>query len=172
MFMHYHGGGVSHKPIFEATKCLLDDHNVLDKLPFIMEKEHEAQDSNSEMESDVEEDLDDNGEGKDKEGEGEGEDDIEGSGDEDGDENEDRGSSKEHDDEDIKGNGTRDPLTTEHLIDDDIVDEMDEFGYTSLDQVVVKDEDDDAPSDDDDLGAEDGKGQDYDEVEGMGFVDL
>lgn len=39
------------------------------------------------------------------------------------------------------------------------------MGYTGLDQVVVEDEDDD-------LGVENGEGQDYDEVEGMGFADL
>ncbi|KAG1727769.1 uncharacterized protein EDB91DRAFT_1253741 [Suillus paluster] len=51
---------------------------------------------------------------------------------------------------------------------------MDGFGYTSLDQVLVEDEDNDALLGDDALGAEDGEevGLNYDEVEGIRFADL
>ncbi|KAG1747923.1 uncharacterized protein EDB91DRAFT_1245396 [Suillus paluster] len=78
--------------------------------------------------------------------------------------------------EDDEGGETRDPLSTEYLIDDNIADEMDEFGYTGLDQVLVEDEDNNGLLDDDALGAEDGEelegGLNYDEAEGIGFADL
>ncbi|KAG2028813.1 hypothetical protein BDR03DRAFT_1019306 [Suillus americanus] len=169
MFMRYRGGGVGHKSICEATKCLLDDRDALDKLPFTIEKEREARDSDDEMVGTDVEDSDDDPAGEDED------EDIEGEDGEDGNENEDEGSSEDQDDED-DGDGIRDPLTTEHLIDDDIADEMDEFGYTGLDQVLVDDdlEDDDALLDEDALGAEDGEegGLNHEEAEGTGFTDL
>ncbi|KAG1894784.1 uncharacterized protein F5891DRAFT_984802 [Suillus fuscotomentosus] len=89
---------------------------------------------------------------------------MEGSDDEDEDEGSGSGSGsgedsdeERHEDEDNEGDANQDPHTTEYLIDDDIADEMDEFGYTGLDQVLVEDEDDDALLDDDALGAEDGE---------------
>lgn len=172
MFLRYRGGGVGHKPIHEATRCLLDDRDRLDQLPFTMEKMHETQDSDEEMTNDGE----DNDDPEDEE-DAEEEDAMEGSDDEDEDEG--SGSCEDsdeehHEDEDNEGDANQDPHTTEYLIDDDIADEMDEFGYTGLDQVLVEDEDDDALLDDDALGAEDGEegGLNYDEAEGVGFADL
>jgi len=37
MFMRYHGGVVGHKTTQEETKCLLGDHDKLDKVPFELE---------------------------------------------------------------------------------------------------------------------------------------
>ncbi|KAG2136442.1 hypothetical protein DEU56DRAFT_756347 [Suillus clintonianus] len=174
MFMRYRGGGVGHKPIHEATRCLLNDRDALDQLPFMMEKEREAQSSDDEMADSVEGGDNEEDESEDGESEEDNAIDIEDSADEDGNEDE-PGSGEDQDDE---GDGTDDPLTTEHLIDDDIADEMDEFGWlVEMDEfgwlVLVEDEDD-APPDDDDLGAEDGEERelDYDEAEGIGFADL
>jgi hypothetical protein len=91
------------------------------------------------------------------------------------DEEEDEEGHELEDAEDDEGDETQDLLTTEYLIDDDIADEMDEFGYTGLDQVLVEDEDDNGLLDNA-LGAEDGEelegGLNYDEAEEIGFADL
>ncbi|KAG2110435.1 hypothetical protein BD769DRAFT_1392256 [Suillus cothurnatus] len=91
------------------------------------------------------------------------------------DEEEDEEGHELEDAEDDEGDETQDLLTTEYLIDDDIADEMDEFGYTGLDQVLVEDEDGDGLLDNA-LGAEDGEelegGLNYDEAEEIGFADL
>ncbi|KAG2139960.1 hypothetical protein BD769DRAFT_1663132 [Suillus cothurnatus] len=88
------------------------------------------------------------------------------------DEEEDEEGHELEDAEDDEGDETQDLLTTEYLIDDDITDEMDEFGYTGLDQVLVEDEDSDGLLDNA-LGAEDGEelegGLNYDEAEEIGF---
>lgn len=38
MFMRYRGSGVGHNSIREATRCLLDGRDPLDKVPFMKEK--------------------------------------------------------------------------------------------------------------------------------------
>jgi len=51
--MRYRGGRVGHKSICEATRCLLDNHDPLDKVPFTSrrdsEKDRTAQNSDDEM---------------------------------------------------------------------------------------------------------------------------
>ncbi|KAG1787994.1 uncharacterized protein HD556DRAFT_1312283 [Suillus plorans] len=101
-----------------------------------MEKMHETRDSDEKMTNNGEDDdnLEDE-EDAEEEGSGSDEDSEE----------------ECHKDKNNKEDVNQDPHTTEYLINDDITDEIDEFGYTSLDQVLVEDEDDDA------LGAEDGE---------------
>ena len=41
MFMRYRGGAVGHKTTYEETKCLLDDREALDKVPFELESERD-----------------------------------------------------------------------------------------------------------------------------------
>jgi hypothetical protein len=154
MFMRYRGGGVGHKSIREATRSLLDDRDPLDKIPFTKEKEHEAQGSEDEM-------MEDDGE---EEGDEEG-DETEGS--------EDELEETSEEDEQEGGDDTRTPLTTEQLIDDEVADEMDEFGYTGLDQILVEDEDEELlPDEEEALGAEDGEEGVINEGEEVGFADL
>lgn len=53
--MRYRGGGVGHKFICKATRCLLDDRDPLDKVPFTRdsEKDRTAQNSDGEMMEDA-----------------------------------------------------------------------------------------------------------------------
>ncbi|KAG1737817.1 uncharacterized protein EDB91DRAFT_1249494 [Suillus paluster] len=131
-----------------------------------MEKEHESRDSDEEMTDDGEDEEDteeeDTEEEDTEEEDSKEEDAMEGSDDKDEDED--------------SGSGDEDGDGEEYLIDNGIADEMDEFGYTSLDQVLVEDEDNDGLLDDDALGAKDGEelegGLNYDEAEGIRFADL
>ena len=53
--MWYHGGTVGHKTTYEETKCLLNDHDALDKVPFELESERDWEDQRrGESSSDVE----------------------------------------------------------------------------------------------------------------------
>jgi len=67
------------------------------------------------------------------------------------------------------------PFPAEQLIDDEIADEMGEFGYTGLDQILWDDEEDEdedkAGGYEGTLGTEDGKGV-SNEGEEIGFADL
>ena len=55
------------------------------------------------------------------------------------------------------------------LVDDDLLDEMDEFGYSGLDQVVEDEEELDQLAEDA-LGVEDGENVDWDEEEPHGYL--
>ena len=159
MFMQYRGSGVGHKSTCEATYCLLDDHDPLDKVPFTRESEKDgtAQNSDDEMMEDS---------GSEEEDEDKSDDQLS----DDGDEQE----GEEEATEVADGSGI--PFPAEQLIDDEIVDEMDEFGYTGLDQVLWDDEeeeDEDQPGGyEETLGAEDGEEGVSNEGEEVGFADL
>ena len=132
--MRYRGGGIGHKSIREATLCLFDDRDALDKQEFnlkhdrnLFDEEAEGTDDNVPM------------------------DDSSSSDEESGDESE----SEESAMEDIN------PACSERLIDDELGDEMDEYGYSGLDQVLEVDSDDAEMSGDEDaLGPEDGENPD------------
>jgi hypothetical protein len=53
--MRYRGGGVGHKSVCKVTRCLLDDRDSLDKVPFTRdsEKNRIAQSSDGEMMEDA-----------------------------------------------------------------------------------------------------------------------
>ena len=53
-----------------------------------------------------------------------------------------------------------DPARSEHLIDDELGDEMDEYGYSRLDQVLEVENDAEVSGDEDVLGPEDGENLD------------
>ena len=119
MFMRFRGGGVGHKSTCEATQCLIGDREDLDKRPFTLERERGP---------------------------------FEGS---DGDDVPMEGSSSAEEEESNESNedgsdvGGVDARDGQQLVDDELADEMDEFGYTRLDQVV---EDEVASGDEDALG--------------------
>ena len=133
MFMRYQGGGIGHKSIREATLCLFDDRDALDKQEFSLEHDRnlfdeEAEDTDDDVPMDESNSSDE----------------------ESGDESE----SEELEMEDI------DPACSEHLIDDELGDEMDEYGYSGLDQVLEVEDDAEVSDDEDALGPEDGENPD------------
>lgn len=128
MFMRYRGGGVGHKSTCEATRCLLDNRETLDKQPFILERDRNLFEEATE-ESGEDAPMDDSSSAKeesDKESDGDGSE-MEGIEVEDG----------------------------KQLVDDELDDEMHKFGYSGLDQVLDDDGDSQA-GDEDALGAENG----------------
>ena len=107
--MRYQGRGVGHKSIHEATLCLFDDCNALDKQEFNLEHDNNLFDEEAEgTDNDVPMD------------------DLSSSDEESGDESE----GKESAMEDIN------PACADRLIDNELGDEMDEYGYSRLDQVL------------------------------------
>ena len=130
MFMRYRGGGVRHKSTQEATCCLLHDCETLDKRSFTFEHNCEL----------FEEGI-----------EGSGEDDIP---------MDDPSSAEEESGEEGENNGSEvedgDVGDGEQRIDDELGDEMEEYGYSGLDQVLNDDEEDaEMFGDKDGLGPED-----------------
>lgn len=128
MFMRYRGGGVGHKSIREATRCLLDDHDKLDSQPFTLQGNHEspfAEDAEDSGNDDVLMD-----ESRDPEEGGSDEDEV------------------EMDNIDLEH--------VPQLIDNKLKDKMDEYGYNGLDQVLDNvEEDAEMPNDEDTLAPED-----------------
>ena len=64
--------------------------------------------------------------------------------------------------------GVIDPARSEHLIDDELGDKMEEYGYSRLDQVLGNDEDGQVSDGEDALSPEDGKNLDN----GLGYTEL
>ena len=146
MFMRFRGGGVGHKSMRNEMRCLLDDRDELDKRGFEKEKERSQSrselDATDEDEDMIDEDEDDEEDEEDEDGdaedEGEDEDDLEGG---------------EEGDEEV-------PAATpfEAYVDDEVADEMDEYGYSGLDQVINEDDENEEIEDDENaFGPEDGE---------------
>lgn len=158
MFMRFRGGGVGHKSTRRETSCLLDDRDKLDRVPFQREKERHGSefDESSEEDEDMDED-------EDLEEDGYG--DLEGS--DDGSEEASDGEEDCTDDEDDEV-----PVSAlfEAMVDDTVADEMDEYGYTGLDQVLDEDGAGEETDNADDFGPEDGEDV-IDEFED-GFAEL
>lgn len=152
MFMRFRGGGVGHKTMREETQCLLDDRDKLDKVPFIMESEMDKDQMELDDESDKEE--------EDSEDEEEDEDDEEESKD---------GNEMDEDEEDEEsGIGN----SSAALANEELVDEMDEFGYSGLDQVIEEFVEEELLVEEDGLGAEDGENVGDNEDEDDLYADL
>lgn len=165
MFMRYRGGAVGHKTTQEETKCLLGDRDKLDKVPFELECN---QDWYANEGSDVEMSGGDDGENvmEDEHEEGGGSDiEVDHSEGGDGEENE------IDSDESESGDMAGDPSSglSASLADDELLDEMEEFGYTGLDQVVQEEEELDYLGEDD-LGAEDGENDERDDLEPVAYL--
>ena len=152
--MQFRGGAVGHKTMQEETKCLLHDRNELDKVPFELEYERAGY---AKPESDVE-----MGSGED------GEDATEEDGHEEckAEENDAEDSEDEIDDDDSDAG---EQGLSAALANDALLDEMEEFGYTGLDEVVEEDEET-AYLGENDLGAEDGENVDWDELEPLVYL--
>jgi len=132
--MRFPGGGVGHKSTREATRCLLDDRETLDKEPFTLENDRDPFQETGE--NDVP---------------------MEGTSNSEGDESDESG--EQGSDIDSVGGGDDEPL-----IGDELADEMDEYGYTGLDQTLDENEGDaEISGDEDALGPEDG--EDPDEID-------
>ena len=157
--MCYHGGAVGHKTTSEEIKCLLNDHNKLDRIPFKLECEQEWK-AGEDMEM--------------------------GSGDSDSGEDvtEDQCNDRESDIEDNRSDGEADEVDGDNskiedatgdlglstsLADGELLDEIEEVGYTGLDQVVEEEEELDYLGEDE-LGAEDGENMDQDESEPLAYL--
>jgi hypothetical protein len=141
--MRYRGGAVGHKTMQEDTKCLLDDRDKLDKVPFELESEQSQEyrlGDDGEHDSDVDMEEEEEDSGTDSDGEME----------------EDASGEEDSDESDTSDDMAIDP--SKGLVDDDLLDEMDEFGYSGLDQ--VEDENNEGGNNhlgEDELGAEDGE---------------
>ena len=175
--MRYHGGAVGHKTMRKETKSLLEDRDKLDEIPFVLESEREQGFYRGSEDLDVEmdrRDMDD-GEDEDRErGDDENNDDMEGYSTDEGEVRGESGNgadseSDQGEDDETDSNGDADMVIDQDsistlLADDELLDEMDEFGYSGLDQVVEDEgheEDDDLAEDA--LGAEDGENEGWDE---------
>ena len=138
--MRFRGGGVGHKTTREETRCLLDDRDELDKVPFVMESEIDRDQMELDDEDEDEEDSEeDEEEDRDEDEEGENDNEMD----------EDEGS------EEGQESGAK--ISSATLANEELVDEMDEFGYSGLDQVVDQDDEGEELLEEDGLGAEDGE---------------
>ncbi|KAG6371360.1 hypothetical protein JVT61DRAFT_9567 [Boletus reticuloceps] len=111
--------------------------------------------------SDDQMELDDESDGDDSE------DSEDGNGDDDGDDDEmdeDRGNEE---DGELDGG-----VSSTALVSEELVDEMDEFGYSGLDQEVADDDKEEGQVEEDGLGAEDGKNARDNKDEDEFFADL
>lgn len=135
MFMRYRGGGVGHKSTCEATRCLFNDREKLDRQTFTFEHDREL----FEEENEDDTPMDDSSSMEEE--------------------------SSEESVQDVSETEGVDAGDDDQLIGDDLGDEMEEYGYSGLDQVLDDNEGDAETFDDEDaLGPEDGEGPD-DEVE-------
>jgi len=142
MFMQFRGRGVGHKSTCTEMHCLFDDHDTLDKLPFKMEKEwsqsrSESSEEDDDMPADKDKDKD-----KDKDSNDNGEDD-----DDEGEHNSDNDSKE--------GNELKHEVSAATpfvaYVDDQVANEMDEYGYSGLDQVANENEENEEINDDEDM---------------------
>lgn len=190
--MRYRGGAVGHKTIRNETKCLLDDRDKLDKIPFVLESEREQEFHRGSEDVEMDRGDIDDGEDEDEDGDGdenENNDEMEAYSTDDGEvrgestDGTDSGAEDVEDDESDQGEddetGSNDDMDmiidpgsiSTLLADDELLDEMDEFGYSGLDQVVEDEgheEDDDLA--DDALGAEDGENEGSGEDIAQGYL--
>lgn len=139
--MRFQGGGVGHKTTREETQCLLDDRDEHNKVPFVMESEINGDQMDLDDESDEDEEDSKEDEEEDRDEEEEGEDDNE---------MDEDGSSQESQESGIG-------ISSATLANEELVDEMDEFGYSGLDQVVDQDDEGEELPEEDGLGVEDGE---------------
>ncbi|KAG1842750.1 hypothetical protein DFJ58DRAFT_731909 [Suillus subalutaceus] len=152
MFMHFRGGGVGHKTTRRETSCLLDDQDDLDNSPFQQEKERHLPRFDKAFEGD--EDMDEHEDG-DKVGDSE----------EEADDSEETDSMDGEDGDEV-------PAPFEVMVDNTVADEMDEYGYSGLDQVLDEDgAGEETNNDVDDFGPEDGEDV-MKEFEEDSFADL
>jgi len=128
-------------------RCLLDDRDTLNKLPFKMEKEQfQSRSKSSEEDDDMageDEDNDSNDDGEDNSNDDDG-------GEHDSDEDSEEGNELEHEV----------PAATPFVayVDDKVADEMDEYGYSGLNQVANEDDENEEIDDEEDMfGPEDGE---------------
>ena len=121
---------MGHKTIHEATCCLLDDHDALDKKELALKHDCDLFDEGVEGSND-DVPMDDSSESEEESGD-------------------------ESKGEESEVNATE----SEHLIDDELGDEMEEYGYSRLDQVLEDEEDAKVSGDEDALGPEDGEDPD------------
>ncbi|KAF8546525.1 hypothetical protein OG21DRAFT_1479665 [Imleria badia] len=122
IFMRHRGGGVGHKSTRETTHCLLDDHETLDKQPLVFERDHNLSEATKESGEYVSMDK--------------------------------SSSAEEESDKETDEDGSEMEVEDGHneelvMVDDELEDEMDEFGYRGLDQVL--DSDDSGDSGDEDV---------------------
>ena len=123
MFMRFRGGGVGHKSTRKATCCVLDDHDALDKASFTFEHDQPGQGAEEDDEDGVSMD--------DASNDGEGDISMD-----------EASSSEEEGDQEGPGTEVADIRSGEQLVGNELADEMDEYGYTGLDQVVESDDED------------------------------
>jgi hypothetical protein len=132
MFMRFWGGGVGHKSMRTEMRCLLDDRNELDERGFEKGKKGPSQGVSWRQPKKIDEDEEDE---EDEDGDAEDEGEDENKNEEYGDEDEDDLEGGEEGDEEV-------PAATpfEAYVDDEVADEMDEYGYSGLDQVINEDD--------------------------------
>ncbi|KAI6104250.1 hypothetical protein F5141DRAFT_1065063 [Pisolithus sp. B1] len=120
MFMRFRGGAVGHKTTHEATRCLLDDRDKLDRRPFTLEREHGI------MEDASDELMDEN----------EGHNFVDGTDQDSGDETR---------------SESEDSTSGDHIIPDTLADEMEEYGYGDLEQLIDEEDNVGGTDSDDDV---------------------
>ena len=154
MFMRFRGGGVGHKSMRTEMCCLLDDRDELDERDFKKEKEQSKSRSELETTEEDEDMIDEDEDDRDDEEDG----------DDDGDTEDEDGEDGEEVEDDLEGGEEGDeeevPAATpfEVYVDDEVADEMDEYGYSGLDQVVNEDDESEEIEDDENaFGPEDGE---------------
>ena len=137
--MRYRGGGVGHRSIHEATQCLLNDHDKLNTQLFTLEYcESSTEDGEDGGDSDIPMDNSSDPE---------------------------EGGTSDEDGSEMDGINLR---HTQQLVDDELGDEMDKYGYTGLDQLLDRVEEDAETCSDDGTLALEGRFPD-DELE---YADL
>ena len=163
---------MGHKTTQDETRCLLNDHNELDKALFKLECKQDwyvSTSSNMEMgsgddgENMTEEDVE---EGTELREHGDGGSDLE-EGESKGDD-EDQSSSSSDNESDLDDAAVQHLGISASLGDDELLDEMNEFKYMGLDQIVDKEEELDYQEDN--LGAKDGENMDWDELEPLAYL--
>ncbi|KAF8546068.1 hypothetical protein OG21DRAFT_1587008 [Imleria badia] len=113
IFMRHRGGGVGHKSTCETTHCLLDDCETLDKQPLVFEHDCNLSEATKESGEDVSMDE--------------------------------SSSAEEESDKETNEDGSEMEVEDGHneelvMVGDELEDEMDEFGYSGLDQVLDLDD--------------------------------
>lgn len=155
MFLRFRGGGVGHKTTREETGCLLNDRDDLDKMPLILESEKSRNQMDLDDESDEDGDSEETTKDKSEDSD-EHEDEVE-------DEESTRGSDLDESDVGI---------SSAALASKELADEMDEFGYSGLDQVIEEPVEEELLVEEDGLGAEDGENVGDNEDEDEFYADL
>ena len=130
---------MGHSSTHDLTKHLLNDCEILDAQPFTLEHNHDSEES-SDMSTDEPDDKSDETR---ESGSSDEEDDIRDS------------DSQEQDDPDLDLEATLgEDVTSGQIIDNKLVDKMDEYGYTGLNQVLDSDGDAEASGEEDTMDVE------------------